>query len=152
MLFSNFAVQFMLFLFDQTGVKNQSFSRTNLSWHYHLEKMSTAYNDLMVKDMKRLSNKGLMQSRFIRHIVGHLSTFLTVPEEEFISRGSPGKEIFFIVKGDCYVDFENRENKVSVAARLLTEGDHFGEISLLYKCPRTASVSSRNYNTMARLS
>jgi len=35
---------------------------------------------------------------------------------------------------------------------LLTEGDHFGEISLIYKCRRTATVISRNYNTLARLS
>jgi CRP-like cAMP-binding protein len=36
--------------------------------------------------------------------------------------------------------------------RLLVEGDHFGEIGIVYKCPRTASIVSRNYNTMAFLS
>ena len=34
---------------------------------------------------------------------------------------------------------------------LLVEGDHFGEIALMYKCLRTASVICRNYNTLARL-
>jgi CRP-like cAMP-binding protein len=42
--------------------------------------------------------------------------------------------------------------KEHLAMTLLVESDHFGEISLLYRCPRTCSVVSRNYNTMARLS
>ena len=35
---------------------------------------------------------------------------------------------------------------------LLFEGDHFGEIAMIYKCRRSATVLSRNYNTMAILS
>jgi len=31
------------------------------------------------------------------------------------------------------------------------EGDHFGEIGLLYRCKRTATVISRNYNTVATI-
>ena len=35
--------------------------------------------------------------------------------------------------------------------KLLVEGDHFGEISMVYGCERSTSIISRNYNTMARL-
>jgi CRP-like cAMP-binding protein len=31
------------------------------------------------------------------------------------------------------------------------EGEHIGEIGLIYKCNRTASIISRNYNTLGRL-
>lgn len=31
------------------------------------------------------------------------------------------------------------------------DGDHFGEISLIYKCKRSATVISTNYNTFAKL-
>jgi len=33
----------------------------------------------------------------------------------------------------------------------LKEGDHFGDVSMIYKCRRTATVQSLNYNTMAKL-
>jgi CRP-like cAMP-binding protein len=33
----------------------------------------------------------------------------------------------------------------------LEEGDHFGEIQLVYGCRRTATVISRNYNTLAKM-
>jgi hypothetical protein len=33
----------------------------------------------------------------------------------------------------------------------LKEGDHFGEIAMIYKCRRTATFISKNYNTMAKL-
>jgi hypothetical protein len=32
------------------------------------------------------------------------------------------------------------------------QGDHFGEISSIYKCSTTATVVSRNYNIMALIS
>jgi len=35
--------------------------------------------------------------------------------------------------------------------RLLVEGDHFGEIAMVYGCARTCPINSRNYNTMASL-
>lgn len=60
--------------------------------------------------------------------------------------------MFFIVKGDCSVNFKDSRGRIRQAERLLTEGDHFGEISIIYKCLRTASVVSRNYSIIARLS
>ena len=37
-----------------------------------------------------------------------------------------------------------------IAVKLLVEGEHIGEIGLIYNCKRTATVVSRNYNVMAR--
>jgi len=59
--------------------------------------------------------------------------------------------MYFVSKGDCAVNIKDRKNQHHTAWGLLTEGDHFGEISLLYKCPRTASIVSRNYNTITRI-
>jgi CRP-like cAMP-binding protein len=79
-----------------------------------------------------------------------MDTFFTTPEEEIIRQDSRGRELFFLSKGDCLVNvtFNHRDH---VAWRLLVEGQHFGDISLLYDCRRTASVVSRNFNTFGRL-
>ena len=60
--------------------------------------------------------------------------------------------MYFLSKGDCVVNIKDQNNKEHVAIRLLTEGDYFGEVGMIYSCVRTASVISRNYNTMARIS
>jgi len=91
------------------------------------------------------------ENLFLYKIVSHLGTCLTVPEEEIIEQGDKGQALFFISKGDCAVKYLNINGHEVLSSKLLTEGDHFGEISMIYKCPRTATVISRNYNTLARL-
>ena len=59
--------------------------------------------------------------------------------------------MFFISKGICTVTVRGMASKDAVEVRKLKEGDHFGEIHLLYKCARSASVISTNYITLARL-
>jgi CRP-like cAMP-binding protein len=59
--------------------------------------------------------------------------------------------MYFIMKGDCVVNITDAEQFTHQAVDLLTEGCHFGEIQLIYKCKRTASIVSRNFNTFACL-
>ena len=89
---------------------------------------------------------------FLNNLIGALETCLTVPEEEIISQGDLGYEMLFVQKGDCFVTMTDERGSDAVAVSLLTSGDHFGEIALVYKCVRTATVKSRNYNSIARLS
>ena len=86
-------------------------------------------------------------------LVQKLGTSLNVPEEEVIKQDSdtPDKDMFFIGKGDCEVRVRDERGREHEQIRLLVEGDHFGEISLIYKCKRSASVISRNYNTLAKM-
>jgi CRP-like cAMP-binding protein len=68
--------------------------------------------------------------------------------------------MFFIAKGrfDVYVKKNHAtavgsgSNKSKVGRECsLAEGDHFGEIGLIYGCRRTATVESSNYGTLAML-
>ena len=58
--------------------------------------------------------------------------------------------MYFVGTGDCSVRVRDHLGR-EVVTRSLDEGDHFGEIALLYKCKRSATVISGNYNTLARL-
>jgi len=71
--------------------------------------------------------------------------------------------MYFIAKGK-YSVFIKKSHVVSSSAislngdktrdradRTLQEGDHFGEIGLIYGCKRTATVESNNYGTLAML-
>ena len=59
--------------------------------------------------------------------------------------------MYFISSGDCVVNIIDDRRIEKIGHNLLVEGDHFGEIGLVYDCIRTATVQSRNYNTMATL-
>jgi len=85
-------------------------------------------------------------------IVTKLGTSFSEPEIVIVQSNTPDNGIFFVANGDCAVNIVMPGNVEIIAHRLLIEGDHFGEISTIYGVPSTASVISRNYNTMATLS
>ena len=94
-------------------------------------------------------NHSKIESHFLRSLVFRLRISITSPEEEITTQKEFGTDMYFIAKGDCGVKFMDRRGAVHISETLLTEGDHFGEIALLYRCKRTASVVSRNYNILA---
>lgn len=69
-----------------------------------------------------------------------------------IRQGDAGLAMYFISKGDCVVKIKDHLNQVHKQTNILVEGDHFGEIALMYKCNSSATVMCRNYNTLARFS
>ena len=81
-----------------------------------------------------------------------LETLLTQPEEIVIQQGTYGTYLYFIAQGDCILNVMALDDFEHVAYKLLNEGNHFGEISLVYGCRAQATVMSRNYNTLAIIS
>jgi len=63
--------------------------------------------------------------------------------------------MYFIRTGDFEVSIESglkKSGKNKVARKkYLYDGDHFGEIGLIYGCKRTATVKSNNYGSLAKL-
>jgi len=61
--------------------------------------------------------------------------------------------MFFIRNGqfsvNIKVDYINTLTEVRPPVKYLIDGDHFGEIGMLYDCKRTATVRSENYGDLA---
>lgn len=58
--------------------------------------------------------------------------------------------MFFVGTGHCKVKVRDQNGNEQWCGQL-NKGDHFGEIAMIYKCKRSATVYSSNYNTFARI-
>lgn len=90
-------------------------------------------------------------SDFVSLFVRRLLIQFNNPEEIVFCQGDEGTDIYFLAKGYATVNIADRAKCNYENFRVLTQGDHFGEISILYNCPRTATILSQGYCTFARL-
>jgi len=105
--------------------------------------------------VQSLAAKERLQS-FIPLIVDKLGTELSLPETAVVTQDNIPDDVansvmFFINKGTCTVQVNGVSGKDPITICELEEGEHFGEIHLIWNCARTATVISNNYNTLARL-
>ena len=61
--------------------------------------------------------------------------------------------MYFVQQGECNVIIKDKVglNQGKKQVRKLFVGDYFGEVSLIYKCRRSAYVTANNYCTLAAL-
>ena len=128
-------------------------SENNVSENMQRQKsMGHAISSSLSSDKKNLNNFVDERIRgFLPSIVQILETMLLPPHGIVIQQGDEGGEaasFFYVGKGDCKVNVKDERGK-GIFIRRLLEGDHFGEVSIIYNCKRTATVISMNYNTFA---
>ncbi|CAI2367564.1 unnamed protein product [Moneuplotes crassus] len=87
-------------------------------------------------------------SAVINQILGTMETCLFLPENKIITQNQEGDMMYFIAHGQCDVTVLTEKQK-EVHVSTINEGDFFGEVALIKKCKRTASVISKNYTTLA---
>lgn len=104
-----------------------------------------------IESMNLNSDDYIYDMVFVSTINGLMSTLFTSPEEVVVKQGQSERLLFFIIQGDCSVNMVDHQQKEHIATKLLVDGNHFGEIGLIYKTERTATVISRNYNTIGCL-
>lgn len=103
----------------------------------------------MLKTNDRL--KELVQLKIVTTIVSRLTTVLSTPEEVVINQFDDSTDMYFIAKGECAVNIIDEKKRVIENYKILRIGDYFGEIAMIYGCTRSATVVSRKYNTLAKL-
>ena len=90
-----------------------------------------------------------------------MDTMLKTPESilctQYEELNKDNDHLYFIAKGKCRVEIKDKfieRSETYVIPKILEPGDHFGEISMLYNCKRSASVSVERsyYLTCAKIS
>ena len=91
---------------------------------------------------------------FLPSLVEKMSNKLSPPHKHVVEQGQQfsreESELSYIGKGYCKVVVRDAKGK-EIYVRRLDEGEHFGEVSIVYNCQRSASVISMNYNTFATI-
>ena len=93
--------------------------------------------------------------RLLDTIVVTLGTAMEPPDSEVVKQDDDGKKdediaMYFVGTGHCKVKVRDQNGNEQWCGTL-NEGDHFGEIAMIYKCKRSATVYSSNYNTFASI-
>ena len=87
----------------------------------------------------------------VKEILPKLNSKLFIPEDMIIAQNQIANSMFFISRGewDIYV---TDINKSEVLVNTICSGAYFGEIAILKDWPRTATVMSKSYSTIAEYS
>lgn len=98
---------------------------------------------------------------FLDSILMGLGNSLSEPEEPVVKQddtmdGGGDEDVamaMYFIKGggSCRIKVRDHMGREKFEPHILGEGDHFGEVALIYNCRRSATVISSDYNTFARL-
>ena len=84
-------------------------------------------------------------------MISKFNTVFLQPEDVVIEQLDLGDtSMYLIADGACQVKIIDQKKNIRLG-KLLRAGDYFGEISLIYDCPRSATIQSTKYSTMAKL-
>ena len=108
-------------------------------------------NSCLFQQVFKNSKMFLREKKLVAYLIQQLDNKFCQPEEEIIKQFENGDTIYFVSDGKCKVEVLN-EIKEKHNVKTLEEGAYFGEIAVLFKTSRTATVKSVEYTTLAVLS
>ena len=87
----------------------------------------------------------------VEDLIQNLGTLFTQPELRICTQGGKSSSIYFISSGNCVVSQRSYFRNEKYERKLLSSGDSFGEIGVIYNCSRTCTVMSTDYSIIAGL-
>ena len=84
---------------------------------------------------------------FIKEIALQITPVVYLPGDYVVAAGETGNDMYFVSRGELEVVSKDGE----MVFTKLSDGDFFGEIALMLKQPRTASVRATTYCDLYRL-
>lgn len=101
-----------------------------------------------------MSNKifnGDLRFEIMTELIKNLQPLIVLPEQEVIKQGDAAKFIIFVSTGQCHVSITNHMRNKVKSVTIIGEGEFFGEVSVIYNCPATATVTSLLYSICASI-
>ena len=80
-----------------------------------------------------------------------LKPVLFLPKDYVVSEGERGDSLYFLNKGEVSVTIRESGTKEQQLINILKDGTVFGEVALLTKLKRTATIISDDYSNCAYL-
>mmetsp|Transcript_36982 Transcript_36982/g.35699 ORF Transcript_36982/g.35699 Transcript_36982/m.35699 type:complete len:111 (-) Transcript_36982:1444-1776(-) len=93
-----------------------------------------------IRSPKEKEDDNSTKDEFLHIFVSKLETVLSIPEEQVLKQDEETYDMYLIAKGEGEVSQRDERKVEHPKIAKLAEGDHFGEISMVYKCRRTATV------------
>lgn len=121
----------------------------------HFQQRLSSSRNWLLKNKKSLKACGDIEAfheRFIHVVSNQLTTLMTIPDEKIMTQGDEDTPctMSFIIQGDCDVKMVCQDSSINAGDNLV-KGEHFGEVRMLYGCPRTSTIVSKSYNIMGQL-
>lgn len=101
----------------------------------------------LLKKVPELNNCSSVEQAFF---ITNMKAVLFLPKDVILREGEKGDNIYFLNKGICQVELKGHDKKIDTIATL-QDGAIFGEVALLTKLKRTATVRSDDYTNCAFL-
>lgn len=101
----------------------------------------------LIKKVAELNSCSSVEQAFF---ITNLKPVLFLPKDIILREGEKGDNIYFLNKGVCQVELKGHDKKTETIDTL-KDGAIFGEVALLTKLKRTASIRSDDYTNCAFL-